>query len=299
MASAPSAIVTRLSGTDGGSSIPASRRIASRMTSSAEEEDDLPDRAGVPADHRERRPLDRRCPRTSDMNEESISTRPATQAIRPPIDQTLPPGRGCVIGWRSGAGRGARRRLVELGIVEIKEVRCFHQVKYGQLGRQQQGLATGGHMAAWVETRERGRTGAGCRCRRQGGVPVHGLRLRGDGLLTPAALPDVRGRGCLGAARLRSRVQGRVRRRAHAAARRRALDPEQLRDLAPHRHGDDEDGEEQQAEERPEAKMRDSASRAGARRGPAASRGTCGTRGRRRADRAAAPRRALAGRWAG
>ena len=64
VASAPSAITTRLSGTAGGSSKPASRSATSSEHGEADEEDELAEHARVPADHAERRAR-RRSPRTS------------------------------------------------------------------------------------------------------------------------------------------------------------------------------------------------------------------------------------------
>ena len=86
MPSAPSPIVTRLSGTVGGSSNPTSRRIASATMARPTKKTSLPivpvcqpitasvgPSTDVPAYH--------------DMNDESIRMRPAIQAIRPPSPQ--------------------------------------------------------------------------------------------------------------------------------------------------------------------------------------------------------------------
>ena len=57
VASEPSAISTRLSGTVAGSSIPASRSASRISVGEPEEEDELAERAGVPAGDREREPV--------------------------------------------------------------------------------------------------------------------------------------------------------------------------------------------------------------------------------------------------
>ncbi len=57
VASAPMTMITRLSGTVAGSSMPSSLEDDEHDDREAEEEDELPDHPGVPADDGDRRPL--------------------------------------------------------------------------------------------------------------------------------------------------------------------------------------------------------------------------------------------------
>jgi hypothetical protein len=100
VASEPSAIVTRLSGMLGGSSMPASRRIAITTSASPRKNTSFPI-VPVCQPITERVGPSIELPEYQDMNEDSRSTSPATHATRWPADQIPPAGRSCVSGGRA------------------------------------------------------------------------------------------------------------------------------------------------------------------------------------------------------
>ena len=125
-ASAPSARTTRLSGTDGGSSNPDSRSATSARTASADEEDELAEDAGVPADHGE-------------LHADARAGVPAHER-REREDEPGDPGDALAGGPEAAAARPGVARpgaVSRGGRLEIEEVRGFHGAKYGQhSGRQ-------------------------------------------------------------------------------------------------------------------------------------------------------------------